>query len=409
VRLAIHWTFLAVACVLGVQATAAAQRPLGADTLSESAIAESLAVLKQLRTHLARNKQDAAAWYRRGMIAWALYDRDRVKGGAPGLDWTLLGREADLAIRTADAIEPTNIRYQLSKGQFFLGTGLVTMRVQSYSVFDHALTNARQGTDSLLHAEAAVELGRVHWRRYDPANFGAVPASVRDRARALVSDSALSRALLSHDPYLPDRSQPYTRRSLRQARELLIAEFNSPENGFDGEYDYGLAEQYFREAFTAMRSYSRGYRQLAMLLAERGRWPELAGLARMRVQVAPDDAWAWMTLGLAAHRSGDAKTASIAFSKGLAAMDSLERVRLDDLARVLRPRESDGFSRLTAAERATVLEFQTTIPLVWSSNYSTGVNARISRSRSAMNRSATVCTRPAEMPRFTFSQSSGLT
>ena len=114
-------------------------------------------MLKQLRTHLSRNKQDAAAWYRRGMIAWALYDRDRVKGGAPGLDWTLLGREADLAIRTADAIDPTNIRYQLSKGQFFLGTGLVTMRVQSYLVFDHALENARKLGDSALIAEAAEE------------------------------------------------------------------------------------------------------------------------------------------------------------------------------------------------------------------------------------------------------------
>jgi len=330
---------------------------MGADTLSAAAIAESLAVLKQLRTHLSRNKQDAAAWYRRGMIAWALYDRDRVKGGAPGLDWTLLGREADLAIRTADAIEPTNIRYQLSKGQFFLGTGLITMRVQSYMVFDHALENARESGDSLLHAEAAVEMGRVHWRRYDPANFGAVPASVRDRARSLVSDSALSRALLAHDPYLPDRSQPYTRRSLRQARELLIAEFNDPENGFDGEYDYGRAEQYFQEAFTTMRSYSRGYRQLAMLLAERARWPELAGHARMRVEVAPDDAWAWMSLGLAAHRSGDARNAEMAFTNGLAAMDSLERGRLDHLARVLRPREVDGFARLSTTDRATADRF----------------------------------------------------
>ena len=40
--------------------------------------------------------------------------------------------------------------------------------------------------------------------------------------------------------------------------------------------------------------------------------------------------------------------------------------------------------------------------------YSTGLNARISRSRSTMSRSATVCTRPAEIPFFTVFQSTGL-
>jgi hypothetical protein len=40
--------------------------------------------------------------------------------------------------------------------------------------------------------------------------------------------------------------------------------------------------------------------------------------------------------------------------------------------------------------------------------YSTGVKARMSRSRSTMMRSATVCTRPAESPFFTVFQSTGL-
>ena len=40
--------------------------------------------------------------------------------------------------------------------------------------------------------------------------------------------------------------------------------------------------------------------------------------------------------------------------------------------------------------------------------YSTGLKARISRSRSTMSRSATVCTRPAEIPFFTVFQSTGL-
>ncbi len=40
--------------------------------------------------------------------------------------------------------------------------------------------------------------------------------------------------------------------------------------------------------------------------------------------------------------------------------------------------------------------------------YSCGVNARISRSRSTMRRSATVCTRPAESPFLTVFQRIGL-
>lgn len=355
-----RWTSVTPACVATAIALTAiaepsrAQRPPGADTMSVQAVAESLAVLQELRSFLSRreNRNSAQAWYHRGMIAWALYDRDRVKGGVDGLDWTLLGREADIALRTAEQIEPDNVRYQLTMGQYFLGTGLVTMRVQSYMVFERALADARASGDPALTAEAAVEMGRLHWRRYDPANYGTAPGAVRDRARDLVSDSALSRALLGHDPYLPSERQPYTRRSLREARNLLIAEFNDPSHGFDGEYDYGMAEKYFREAFTTDPSYSRGYRQLAMLLAERDRWPELAGMARTRVEVAPSDGWAWMSLGLASHRSGDAANAKMAFERGLAALSPAERARLDRIARVLRPRDSLAFEGFTASQRA---------------------------------------------------------
>ncbi len=41
--------------------------------------------------------------------------------------------------------------------------------------------------------------------------------------------------------------------------------------------------------------------------------------------------------------------------------------------------------------------------------YSVGMNARISRSRSTISRTATDCTRPALRPRATFFQSSGET
>ena len=43
------------------------------------------------------------------------------------------------------------------------------------------------------------------------------------------------------------------------------------------------------------------------------------------------------------------------------------------------------------------------------SQYSSGMNARISRSRSTTKRTATLCTRPALRPRATFFHSSGET
>ena len=45
----------------------------------------------------------------------------------------------------------------------------------------------------------------------------------------------------------------------------------------------------------------------------------------------------------------------------------------------------------------------------FSTQYSTGLKAWISRSRSTMMRTATLCTRPAERPRRTLSQSTWLT
>ena len=45
--------------------------------------------------------------------------------------------------------------------------------------------------------------------------------------------------------------------------------------------------------------------------------------------------------------------------------------------------------------------------LLWISQYSTGVKARISRSRSTTRRVATDCTRPADSPRATFCHSNG--
>jgi GWxTD domain-containing protein len=347
-------TLLALTGGIGA-GSAHAQRPPGADTMSVAAAAESLKVLKQIRTQLDKDRNNAALWYRRGMIAWMLYDRDRTSGGQRQLDWTMLGREADSSIRLAAAIEPRNARYKITQGQYYLGTGWIPVRVQAYRVFDQALTAARRSGDSLLLSEALVEKGRVHWRRYDPSNFGSMPADVRMRALQLQQDSAMT-AALGVDVDSITSETPLTRKSLDLARNQDTEAFRHGDGGFRGEIDYKKAEAYFREAHAAAPSFTYAYRQLAMLFADRHRWTELATLARTRTAQDPTDAWAWMTVGLATYRAGNLASGKAAFARGFALLPPAERARLDNIERMVRPSDSVEVASWTPAARQSYAE-----------------------------------------------------
>ena len=76
-------------------------------------------------------------------------------------------------------------------------------------------------------------------------------------------------------------------------------------------------------------------------------------------------------------------------------------------SRVVCSLPSDAFSPATSFSVATNSGGSLAESFAWSDQYSTGTNAWISRSRSTISRTATDCTRPAERPRWTFSQSKG--
>ena len=76
-------------------------------------------------------------------------------------------------------------------------------------------------------------------------------------------------------------------------------------------------------------------------------------------------------------------------------------------ARVSASLTSDAFSPRTSRSVASNCGGRFPASVACSDQYSTGTNASISRSRSTMRRTATDCTRPAESPRRTLSQSSG--
>src|SRR6185503_15998412 len=149
-------------------ATAVAQGPAGARTLSAAAVAESLVVLDQLAPALTNDSTAAPAWFRTGMVAWALSDRARAMPVMAGLDWIRLSRQADTSLRIAAQLAPKNAEYRLMVGRFLLMSGVSITRFASGGFFDDALEIAR--SDSLAkeaHAEGAIEAGRLYWRRYD--------------------------------------------------------------------------------------------------------------------------------------------------------------------------------------------------------------------------------------------------
>jgi GWxTD domain-containing protein len=308
------------------------QAPAGSATLTAEAVADSLRILRTLDGAVRTNPGDAAAWHRRGMIAWALYERDRSKPPVAGLDWTLLGRLADTSLRIAAQIDTANPAYRVAAGRFLLMSGVSITRVAAYGFFEAALEAARASGDPRILAEAAVEAGRVRWRRYD---------SMADRVSTLSSQCGGSIPAIAY----PDRDSSghatgerlvVQRDRLRQNTMSL-----SEKGAFPGEGDYIQAELLFREALDAAPSSERAYRQLAMLLVERKRWTELGVAARARIGVAPQDAWAWLTLGLASQRGGgQGKVARDAFERGLALLPAAERGRLDQLERILRPADT---------------------------------------------------------------------
>jgi GWxTD domain-containing protein len=309
--------------------SAAAQAPRGADTLSGGAIADSQAVLRDLDQKLRTNPKDAALWYRRGMIAWALAERARSKPSVRGLDPTTLGRMADTSLRIAAQVAPDRPQYAIAVGRFLLTPPSLAMsRAAAPGFFELALNVARKGTDSIVWAEAALETGRGYWRNYD---------RVANRRMELVPGTIMRSISAAMQPMSrsPDEETDSPMYDMRAVREALDRNTQSLPTDVNGVKDYERALQYFREAYAVAPGYPRAFRLVAMALADRSNWDELQTFARKHTESIPWDPWGWLGLGLAAHRLADVRTAGAAFDTAFAYLAGAERERLDHLNRVL--------------------------------------------------------------------------
>jgi tetratricopeptide (TPR) repeat protein len=308
--------------MLSVQVTGA-QAPAGSDRLAAGAVAESIRVMRELDTAVIHGRRDAATWFHRGMIAWALLERDRHQPPVSGLDWTTLTPRADTSLRRALELEPDNEQYFRAVAHFLIASGVTYRLYGPYGVFNERLERARKSGDAGVIAKTALEAGRVYWLRYD--------------------QQVCEKLAFPGNNMLP---WPVVEGGLPAEPSLTSS------SGYAGEFDYIKSEFLFHEAYDAAPQLVSAFRRYATVLADQMRWGTLAAIARNQVRLAPTDGWAWLVLGLAAHKLGQTRTAAAAFDTALKRLEPTERTRLDRIERVLDARQAVALGALSDSARA---------------------------------------------------------
>ena len=409
---------------LGIGTTVASGQVMAAaQALAPAAVADSLRVLDELERAARRPGTSAADWYRRGMIGWALAVRARSPDPPRGLDATRLGRLADTSLRIAVRLEPGNARYRLTMGRFLIESGVAMTRSAAGGFFTEALRLARVGADDPLHAEAAVEVGLVAWRRYDvlanrrmatnPADVGRslseamqpvakgahILEELADRERAddavqslirragapvtavaAASADALARATersqsgAAVQAALPTTMSDGRERhglalmssSLKTVRDLIETNTLSLPPNVTGAGNLARADSLFSEAYAADAQLVPTFRLAAMIRAERADWSDLEAFSQRHVSQFPQHALGWMTLGLAQQRLLRPREAVAAFDSGLARLSYADRVRLDNIGRVLGPTRARSMQLTDNSRSALAQMYWVTADPLWS-------------------------------------------
>ncbi len=317
--------------------------------LADEAVNDSLAIVRELEAAVRRDPKDAAAWHRLGMVAWALTEWGKEKGSRNIVDHTRMGRQADTSLRMAASLAPEKPEYRLAVGRYLLASGLAMTRSAAFQQFDQAVRDAkRAGAEPTGIADAAVELGYAHWRRYDGLvhrRLTTAPgAAIRQISEALqpMSGTGNFDNELGADPQL----------TLKAVRERIETSTQALPGSVTGDTDYEAAERMFREAVAASPQHPRAFRALAMLLAERNRWGELRTATEAQLALIPWDPYAWMSMGMAAYRLGETKLAAAAFDSAFTFLSPAEAQRLDRLQRVMRTADSARLGASTPEQRA---------------------------------------------------------
>lgn len=339
-----------VACVLATSlpVAARAQRAGNGDSLSSSAVAESLAVLETLAGAVRANRNDAAAWFRQGMIAWALADRAMVKPSVSGLDLTRLRNLADTSLRIAADIVPKSVQYNLMAGEY-LRSPHAFPNPAAQRFLDAAAVAAQSETDAATRARAAADAGRMYWLQYeDEAHrriYTASPGGMCPYGLPPSIDSASIHGVFNLPEPVPPDSIYWvdpTDVALKTLRRTLHECTQPVANA--GESNYARAAALFRMAVDAAPTDVRAFKQYVMLLAEQKRWKEVETAARRATARMPSEPWSWLVLGLALQRENAADDPAVAFDSAFAHMERTERARMFTFVRLVSHADSARYA-----------------------------------------------------------------
>jgi GWxTD domain-containing protein len=283
---------------------------------------DTLRALVMLGEAVHSDGHDAAAWYRRGLLAWRLSRKGRGDSRTPWKSDGDLRGVADSSLRLATAYAPDSARYLVDFGRFLLASDWALTRGKADQYFERALAIARRTGDRAAAADALDQLGMSYWRRYDDiADRNIYSATLRDpKDSSLINDA---QSFL----YFLDNLQK------RAASQRM-----------SGEYEYLKATGYFADALRADPSHERALRHTFMALADRQRWEEMRHIAHARLRARPDDVWGWLGRALSSHRLRDDRDAALAFDSALAHMARADQRRFTRLSRLLSPEDSAAFA-----------------------------------------------------------------
>jgi GWxTD domain-containing protein len=314
---------LALAATLGAQpsASAVASTPSArvlraADSLVVEG--DSAAALALLKAQLERDPRDAGAWYRQGMILWEQARAHRRPGFIRDQEQIRRLRLADSSLLVAAGLAPDSARFGVGLGRFYLNSNFGMTRFAAQTYLNRALEAARRVADPRALADAADEVGMVHWRRYETY------AMRRNMGIGMTAGNMSQYA--NRDP-----------RDLEQ----LVEQHTIPLRPPPGELDYRLATDLFGEALAADPNHRAAQRHRFMALADKGLWSELRAAADHRLRQAPWDAQAWLARGLAANRLNDPRAATASFDSALVFLSPEDVDRYTRLSRILRAKPID--------------------------------------------------------------------
>lgn len=278
----------------------------GLAAAGDTAMAKSILV-----AGLKAQSKNAALWHRYGILLWQEAASVRRGGYISSQRAISQLRLADSALRLATQFAPDSAEYWITLAQFNLQSGVGSMRFAASQQMSNAQSAAARVGDSAWLALAADEVGLATWRRFE---------------------TTANRAFVSTGQHVQLQTDARWKRV--HAKDFLES-FAKRIEPPTGRTDYESALSQFRLASSVAPSSLEYSRHLYMALATDSRWDELLAVADRRAALSVFDAQARYARGVALHRLGRSREASVAFDSAMTLTDERERQELFRLDRLL--------------------------------------------------------------------------